>query len=157
MKTMISKTLALVAIAATLLSFSSRSPQGSPSGGEGFEIYLNGKVVLQQFGKEMDAVKSLQLAKAAPTDKLTIRYYHCGRAGKNRTVTIKDGHDNVIKVWKFKDATTVGDMSCTVQDILSLKKGGNNVFKIYYASTELPQGRMLTSVVFGNNALTAAK
>ena len=42
MKSIISKTMTLVAIGATLLSFSPKF------GGEGFEISLNGKVVLQR-------------------------------------------------------------------------------------------------------------
>lgn len=152
MKKIIGKTFALVAIAATLLSFTTNF------GGEGFEIFLNGKVVLQQFGKDIDKVNTLQLNSASPGDKLTIRYYHCGRVGKNRVVTIKDGQDKLVKEWHFKDAqTAVGDIGWTVQDILNLKKAGNNIFKIYYSSTELPQGRMLTSVVVGNNLVAARK
>ncbi len=152
MKTIIGKTFALVAVAATLLSFSPNF------GGEGFEISLNGKVVLQRFGKNMDDVKPLQLSQASPNDKLTIKYHHCGKVGKNRTVTIKDAQDQLIKTWKFKDVeTAVGGMSCSVQDILSLKKGSNNVFKLYYSSSELPGGRLLTSVVFDKNLLAARK
>jgi hypothetical protein len=60
MKSIISKTLTLVAIAVTLLSFTVYF------GGEGFEISLNGKVVLQQFGKEMDVVKTLELNSQHP-------------------------------------------------------------------------------------------
>jgi hypothetical protein len=61
MKKIISKTFALVAIAAAILSFTTNSP----AGGEGFEIFVNGKVVLQQFGKNMDNVKTLQLNPAS--------------------------------------------------------------------------------------------
>ena len=148
MKSIISKTFALVAIAATLLSFSSNSP----SGGEGFEILVNGKTVLQKFGSDMDNINTLQLSKTSPTDKLTIRYHHCGRVGKNRMVTIKDGNDNTIKVWKFTDVSTpVGDMNCTIQDLISLQKNGNTSFKVYYSSTELPKGRQLVSVILGNS------
>ena len=148
MKSIISKTFALVAIAATLLSFSSNSP----SGGEGFEILVNGKAVLQKYGSDMDNINTLQLSKTLPTDKLTIRYHHCGRVGKNRIVTIKDGNDNTVKVFKFTDVPTpVGDMSCTMQDLISLQKNGNTTFKVYYSSTELPKGRQLVSVIFGSS------
>lgn len=148
MKSIISKTFSLLAIAATLLSFSSNSP----SGGEGFEILVNGKTVLQKFGSDMDNINTLQLSKTSPTDKLTIRYHHCGRVGKNRIVTIKDGNDNTVKVWKFTDVPTpVGDMSCTIQDLISLQKNGNTSFKVYYSSTELPKGRQLVSVILGNS------
>jgi len=152
MKSIISKAVTLVTLAAALVSFSPHF------GGEGFEISLNGKVVLRQFGKDIDKIQTLQLDQSSPNDKLGIRYYHCGRLGKSRTVTIKDGQDNVIKVWRFNDAATVtGDMSCSVGDILRLKKGSNNIFKLYYTSNELPQGRMLASVVFENNKIAARK
>ena len=149
MRSIISKTFALVAIAAILLSFSSNSP----SGGEGFEILVNGKTVLQKFGSDMDNIHTLQLSKTLPTDKLTIRYHHCGRVGKNRIVTIKDGNDNTVKVWKFTDVQTpLGDMSCTMQDLMSLQKNGNTSFKVYYSSTELPKGRQLVLVILGSSS-----
>lgn len=158
MKTFISKSIAVVAMAATLLSFSTKSTLSSPAGGEGFEIMLNGKVVLQSFGKALNSAKTLQLSEALPNDKLTIRYHHCGKAGKNRIVTIKDGQDNLVKTWRFKDAqTSIGDMSCNVRDIISLKKGSNRVFKLYYSSSELPAGRMLVSVVFDKTDLALRK
>lgn len=145
MKKIISKTVALVAIAATLLSFTSKF------GGEGFEILVNGKIVLQKYGGDMDNVKFLELSKTSPKDKLSIRYYHCGKVGKNRIVTIKDADNNTVKVFRFADvATPVGEMSCTVQDLISLKKGNNHVFKLYYSSSELPKGRQLASVILGN-------
>ena len=145
MKTMISKAFALLAVAATMLSF-------SPSGGEGFEILVNGKTVLQKYGREMDKVNVLQLANTAPTDKITFRYHHCGRVGKNRVVTIKDGDDKTLKVFKFTDVPTpLGDMSCTMEELMSLQKGGHTSLKVYYSSSELPAGRQLVSVVFGNS------
>ena len=99
----------------------------------------------------MDRINTLQLSKASPTDKLTIRYHHCGRVGRNRIVTIKDVNDNTLKVWKFRDVPTpVGDMSCNIQDLMNLQKNGNTTFKVYYSSTELPKGRQLASVVLGN-------
>jgi hypothetical protein len=141
MKSIISKTIMLVAIAVTLLSFTSNF------GGEGFQISLNGKVVLQQYGKEMDIIKTLQLNSASANDMLTIRYHHCGKIGKNRIVTIKDGQNNIVKEWRFKDSQTAFDeMSCPVKDFLGLKKGNEQVLKLYYSSSELPDGRQLATV-----------
>ena len=141
MKSIISKTVSLVAIAVTLFSFTANF------GGEGFEISLNGKVVLQQFGKEMDVVKTLQLNTASTNDILTIRYHHCGKVAKNRVVTIKDGQNNLVKEWRFKDVTTVmGEMTCRVQELLILKKGSDQELKLYYSSSELPKGRQLAVV-----------
>jgi len=152
MKTMISKAMMLVAIAAALLSFSPRF------GGEGFEILLNGKVLLQQFDKDLHTVKNLQLGQVSANDKLTIRYHHCGNVGKNRVVTIKDGQDRVLKQWRYKDSESrVAEMQCSTQDIITLKKAGTDVFKIYYSSSELPNGRMLASISVGNNDAVSRK
>ena len=147
MKSIISKTFALVAVAAILLSFSSNF------GGEGFQISLNGKVLLEQYGKDMDAVKNLELSKASPNDTITIRYYHCGRIGKSRVVTVKDINDKTVKEWRYRDPNApVSDMSCSVQDFLSLKKK-NNVLKLYYSSSELPNGRQLATVILGRSSM----
>ena len=94
------KQLACTALCATLFSFASTS-----HGGEGFEIYLNNKLVLQQFGNNMKEVKTLKLDQTNENDQLSVRYHHCGRIGKNRVITIKDGKDNILKQWKFSDAT----------------------------------------------------
>ncbi|MCW3089063.1 MAG: hypothetical protein JWP81_132 [Ferruginibacter sp.] len=88
MKQMISKTIMLVAIAATLLSFTN-------FGGEGFEIYLNNKLVIQQFGSKMTEVQCLKLDHHSMNDQLTVKYHHCGHIGKNRTITIKDGQNKI--------------------------------------------------------------
>jgi len=145
MKKIISKTIALVAITATLFSFTTNF------GGEGFEILVNGKTVLQKFGGDMEKVHVLELSKTQPADKLTFKYHHCGRVGKNRIVTIKDESDNVVKVLKFADVSTpVGDMSCTMQDLFNLQKNGNTTFKVFYSSTELPKGRQLASVILAS-------
>lgn len=115
---------------------------------------MNGKVLLEQYGKDMDAVKNLELSKASPNDKITIRYYHCGRIGKSRVVTVKDINDKTVKEWRYRDPNApVSDMSCSVQDFLSLKKNNNNVFKLYYSSSELPNGRQLATVILGGSSM----
>jgi hypothetical protein len=71
--------------------------------------------------------------------------------GKNRIVTVKDGQDKILKQWSYRDnESALSEMLCSAQDIITLKKAGNNVFKIYYSSSELPGGRMLASVTIGN-------
>ena len=138
------KRLAGVALCATLFSFS------TGAGGEGFEIYLNNKVVLQQYGNEMNTVKTLNLEQAADNDQLSIMYYHCGRVGKSRTLTIKDAQDKVLKQWNFTDVSDpAARMICNVKDIVGLRNSSNKILKLYYSSSELPNGRLLTSIVAG--------
>lgn len=149
MKQMISKTTMLVAMSATLLSFTN-------FGGEGFEIYLNNRVVIQQFGSPTNSVKSLTLNQNSANDQLTVKYYHCGRVGKNRTITIKDAQNHSLKEWRFADATTAA-MLCNVKDILSLNKENESTFKVYYASSELPGGRLLATIVVEKNSVATIK
>ena len=141
MKSMISKTLTAVAICAAIFSFSPKP------GGEGFEIYLNNKAVIQQYGSDMNNLKSLQLSQSSSNDQLTIKYHHCGKIGRNRVVTIKDGQNKMLKEFRYADAATpVAAMSVNGKDILSLKKGSSNTLKLYYSSSELPGGRILATI-----------
>lgn len=127
----------------TLLSFTNNK------GGEGFEIYLNSKLVLQQFGSQLNNVKNLQLDQSSPNDELTIKYHHCGQVGKNRTITIKDGQNKILKEWHFADVSKgSAAMTCKVKDIVGLKKGNGTVtLNLYYTSSELPKGKQLVSLV----------
>ena len=69
----------------------------SPAGGEGYEIYLDNKLVIQQFGKQMKVVKNLQLNSSHSKSALGIKFYHCGMAGKSRTLELKVSDKQVIK------------------------------------------------------------
>lgn len=135
---------ALFILSTVLFSFTKKAAT-SVFGGEGFEIYLNNKLVLQQFGSKMNDVKSIHLDQSDGNGQLAIRYFHCGTPGKNRVVTIKDEANTVLKEWRFGDTKTVeAKLCCNVKDILALPKlkSGNKV-KLYYTSAELPGGRML--------------
>lgn len=144
MKSLLSKAVMLVAFAAALVSFSTNF------GGEGFEVYLNGKVLLQQFGKDVNSPKNLQLGTLQPQDKLTIRFYHCGQPGKDRVLTLKDTKDHILKVWRYKNPTSSSnEMLCISQDIIGLQKAGNSLVKLYYSSSEVPEGKWLVNFVAG--------
>ncbi|MGQ0740365.1 MAG: hypothetical protein ACT4OJ_15035 [Bacteroidota bacterium] len=144
MKKIITKSLALLIICTSLFSFSALP------GGEGFEVYLNNKLILQRFGSQLNSTQTIQLNEGSPSDELTIKYHHCGRVGKNRVITVKDGQNKVLKEFRFADVSApVAGMSCRVKDIVSLKKGNNSTLKLYYASTDLPGGRLIASITTG--------
>ncbi len=148
MKSIISKGLLVVASIA-FFSFIAKP------GGEGFEIYLNNKVVLQQFGSNMDDIKSVRVNGSAATDQLSIKYHHCGKAGKNRTVTIKDSQNKILKEWKFADVKDAyASMNCNVKEITALKKQNTGALKLYYSSSELPNGRLLALIEINRGATT---
>jgi hypothetical protein len=141
MKSITGKMIVLLAISTALFSFTARP------GGEGFEIYLNNKVVLQQYGNEMNTVKKLGLDQYTATDNLGIKYYHCGKAGKNRVITIRDNQNNIIKEYRYADVTTPASaMMVPVKDILGLKKKAGSNLQLYYSSSELPKGRLLVFI-----------
>ena len=142
-------TLALIVFSALISSFTPKP------GGEGFEIYLDNKLLLQRFGNELNSVQSLQLDSRA-TGQFTIKYHHCGKAGKNRQVTLKDAQNNVLKEWRFvDDKDPYSSMKCPVKDILGLQKGArSNTVNLYYTSSELPKGRMLANIVLPAKNLT---
>ena len=145
MKSFISKTMTAVVMLTALFAFSPKF------GAEGFEILLNNKVVLQQFGKDLNSVKSLDLSNLSASDKLSVRYHHCGQIGKNRVVTIKDGANTLIKEFRFADVSTaVGEMVINVKDIPGLNLTKTVTLKIYYRSTELPNGRQLATISAGS-------
>jgi hypothetical protein len=131
----------LVLLCVTLFSFATKS------GGDSFEIVLNGKRVLQQFVYASKGVQTIQLTPTSDNDKLDIYYHHCGQVGKNRSITIKNEKDQPIKVWKVADATDKnGAMSFKLKDILSLRKNKTDKLNLFYSSSELPAGRTLATI-----------
>lgn len=143
--------LALTTFCAVMLSFSP-----GKNGGEVFEIYLDGKLVMQQFGNDQKGVKSLQLDQRHSASTIMIKYNHCGRAGKNRNITIKDGKDNILKEWQFKDEPiSIASMKFRVKEILDLRKSGLTTLKLYYSSSEMPKGRQLASLIVSNANVTS--
>ena len=140
---------ALVTASTILLSF-------KPAGGEGFEIYLNNKLVMQRFGNQINDVQELQLDRPGPDDKLVVKYHHCGKVGKNRIITIRNENNEVLKEWRYADAATpVSAMSCRMNEIMSLEKIKASELKLYYSSSELPKGRQLASISFRKSAIAS--
>src|SRR5687767_7434972 len=92
------RAIAVTAIVAALFSFST-------SGGEGFEVYLDKKLLIQQFGEQMKQVKTIRLDQIAQAEQLVVRYHHCGQVGKNRVISIRDNRNKVVKEWKYPNVT----------------------------------------------------
>jgi len=145
--------LSLVVFSAAMSSFTVKP------GGEGFEIYLNGKLLVQRFGNELNSVQNIKLDQRNSTAHISIKYHHCGRVGKNRYVAIKDAQNNLIKEWRFEDVKDAyASMSFSVKDILAVQKLGKvNTVALYYSSSELPNGRKLASIVLPAKNAVAAK
>jgi len=117
-------------------------------GGEVYKIYLNNKLLMEGVVSQPVTVKDLQLTEANVNDQLVIYYYHCGTVGKGRSIAIKDDRGTTIKEWKYADGSgSNAGMTIPVKELLQLEKSRSGVhLSIYYASQELPHGRMLTSL-----------
>ena len=151
MKKIIQSLFAATALAAICFTSSSFS---SPKGGEGFEIFLDNQLLIQHFGSKINEPTKLVLDPRFPNDQLTIKYYHCGQVGKSRDITIKDGQNRILKEWQFGDGSaTSAEMNCPVRDILALQKVTPGNLNLYYSSTELPNGRLLTSIAVKGGAV----
>ncbi len=141
----------LVAASVILPAFSSTNPL---PGGEGYAIYLNNKLVIQKFGEDMKKIQQLNLAPADANSQLSVNYYHCGKIGKNRELSIRDEGSKVLAHWRYKDAaSTTERMSCRVKEIMKLNVETRNKLTLFYSSSELPKGRVLAEIRFSGQDL----
>jgi len=134
----------LILLCTVLFSFTIKTAE-TFFGGEGFEVYLNNKLVLQQYGKDLNTVKTIKFDQSASNGELAIKYYHCGQPGKSRVISIKDEQNVVLKQWKFGDTKdAAAKLCCSMKDIFALPKlkEGKTV-NLFYSSSELPEGRVL--------------
>lgn len=146
------KVLVLLALCATLFSFSAYR------GRDSFAIFLNDKLLLEQFVMPKEGVRTFELTRANYNDQLSIYYTHCGQPGKGRTIAIKDENNHTLKEWHFGDASHLkSSMSCKVGDILSLQKNNQGKLQLWYATKEFPAGHVLASIVVGSGGKATSR
>jgi hypothetical protein len=134
----------LAFISTTLLSF-------VPAGGDKCEIYINNRLVVENYISHSSGTKTVTLFPGNYNNKIDIYYSHCGTIGTNRTLTVKDAQNRILKKWDFAEASA-GNTAMTLKgkDIMDLQKN-NATVKLFYSSKELPQGRILATVVAANS------
>lgn len=130
----------------------------SNPGGEGFEVYVNGKLMVQRFGQEMNKPHTLRFETGTGNEMISIRYYHCGKMGKNRVLTVKDSRENILKSIRFADEkNSASEMTCRVSDLIDFPQSATGSLRLYYSSSEIPDGRLLLSMVNQPTAVTASR
>lgn len=136
------KLLMWIAMSAILFSFS------GDMGTDSYKVYLNDKLVLQQYVMRQAAtIPILPLEGAVPTDELRIYYNHCGKIGTSRKISIMSDADKKLKDWSFANVNgTDTGMNFQLKDIQSLGKV-NAKIKVMYTSNEIPDGIPLASIV----------
>ena len=139
------KALVLLALFATLTSFSGNW------GGDSYQVYVNGKLILEQYVHGQKGVKTIALQQANTNDQVSVMYSHCGAAGKSRTISLRDANNKVLKQWSFDDAATgtkPAMMSCKAIEILNVKKSNKlDRVNLFYTSKELPEGKLLAYII----------
>jgi len=122
-----------------------------PSGGDYYKVLLNNQLITEQFLTKPVSMKTLSLTASNNKDHLTVYYSHCGMAGKERSVSIRNHSGTVLKEWKFADSKTM-DLQLPVRDILKASSKNNSLF-LYYASREIPSGKQLLAIDLSNKAV----
>jgi hypothetical protein len=101
-------------------------------------------MVMAQFGQEMNAVKALPIPANQPTAQLTVKYHHCGRFGKSRMLSLRNQEQKLLKQWKFNDSGE--GITCSIQEITSIRKLIKTDLFLVYTSAELPAGRTILRI-----------
>lgn len=127
----------------------------SPTGGEGYQIYIDDKLILEQFGSEMKQVKNLQLDQSHKKSELKVKFYHCGMAGRSRTLELRTPGKQVIKSWQFANEEGKNfAIRVRVEEILDLqKRAGAGTLHLFYTSQEAPDGRFLAGITIGGKSV----
>lgn len=144
------KTKLIIASMVTLVVSVMLSSFEITPGGDSFTIYLNDKLLVQQYVHLKEKTKTVSLQQASAEDVVRIHYSHCGKMGISRNLIIKDQNSKTLKAWKFEDAQDgdKGAMRISVGDIRKLEKAsGNKTLTIVYSSEQLPYGLVLANVV----------
>ena len=144
------KSILLFGLSALLFSFSGKW------GGDSFQIYINKKLVLKEYVHDAKGTKSFQLDKSTYDDQIDVYYSHCGQVGKNRSITLRDENNRLVKELHFADYSgNNSGMSFKVSDFLNWdKRNGIDQLNIYYSSKELSNGRLLANIVLGSASQT---
>ena len=129
----------------------------SPKGGEGYEIYIDNKLVIQQFGQQMKQVKNLQLNSSQIKSELNVKFFHCGMAGKSRILELRTPDKQVLKQWQFANEEAKNfAITVPVKEILDLqKKSGAGTLHLFYSSKEAPDGRLLAGIVTSDKSVAS--
>ena len=142
--------VAFISMMLSSLTFLSFRP-----GGDHYEVYLNKKLVFTQIVSQPGSIKSLALDQRNVNDQVDVYYSHCGKLGTSRTIAIKDGK-NVLKQWRFSDDSGKF-MSVGAREILAFQsKNTDRKLNLYYSSEQMPDGKLLASIVLDTDINKAA-
>src|SRR3954470_6769881 len=114
------RALSIRLMSLTLLSIILFSFSAVP-GGDSFTVFLNDRLLLEQYVRGKDNAKTIALPVSNSGDVLKVNYSHCGKMGIDRKITLKDGKSKTLRTWAFTDAAdgAASPMVCKVKEITS--------------------------------------
>jgi hypothetical protein len=116
-------------------------------GGDIFELYIGKEMLIQQALHNDNGVKQITLRADQKDEKMSVKFYHCGKSGTQRTITLRDQNDQVLKSLSFSEPKSSSSvMSFPVSEIVQFQSEENTSIRLYYSSAELPKGKWLVSV-----------
>lgn len=142
--------LAGVALSGLLVSFVSTNDFG----GHSVQVYLDSKLVLDQHINYKAEAPKLTLNPTEKFNQMIVKYNECGRTVTGRKLTLKDTDNKVLKEWSFQGESTgfQGSMACKMSEILAVKPKADKTLKLYYSSTEFPEGQQVAYLYIGDNS-----
>ena len=145
------RSLLLVVVCVALFSFSERT------GGDTFAIYLNNKLLLKERVLPEATVKSLILNAGDADGTLNVQYSHCGQIGIERSLSIKDNHNKVLRTWDFRDSTSPV-MEFAVKGLFAFAKNSTDQrLQLVYTSKELREGKLLAYITVPTSTRASIK
>jgi hypothetical protein len=143
MRTLISKASLILAG----LAFSFGISSFNRPGGDMFEVYIGKEMMIQQALHNDKSVKQITLRPEQKDEKMSIKFFHCGKSGTQRTITLRDENDQVLKTLSFSEPKSSSSvMSFPVSEIVKFQSRKNSLVRLYYSSAEMPSGKWLVSV-----------
>jgi hypothetical protein len=140
----------LPAMLVMVLAFSSFHRAEPAAGGDYFEVYIGQELIVQQALHNDNGIKTFNLQPAHYQEKLSIRFTHCGIAGKKRMITLKDAEGRVLRTFAFAESKSKnGVMVCEAREVMDLQTRADREINLYYSSAELPGGRCLVRLLKG--------
>jgi len=107
----------------------------------------------------MKKLNNLQLDASNVKSELKVKFYHCGMPGSDRSLSLKDPQQHLLKQWQFSNEEGKNfAISIPLKEVMTLQqKAGNPTLYLYYSSKEAGNGRLLVGLVCSGKAAATAK
>jgi len=113
-------------------------------GGDSYKVYLGDKLLTEQFVHIQKSIPTIAIPSSG-SESVTVQFSHCGLQGKSRNISIRAASGKILKEWKFGDSDK---MQFSPGEISKLGARLN----LYYASKEIPEGRLLATIELNGKA-----